>query len=607
MNINHNPILRNYTSKIILYTCAALILLFSLWVFPKWNKTLTEAAIGWDVSGYYAYLPAFFIYQDVKKSAFLDPMLEKYRFTPSKSQGFYHWTGNYIFKYSMGQALQYLPWFAVAHVVATPLGYPADGYSMPYQAAIAWGSILVAILGLYVARRNLLVYFSDKTTALALFLLVFGTNYLNYASVDGAMTHNWLFTCLSLLLFATIRFYQKPGLGWAVAIGGLLGWAALTRPTEMVAVIIPLLWGVSNWEDLKRRFLFVKKHFIQYAVAAAVCAAVGFLQLAYWKYAGSEWIIYSYEDQGFQWLNPYFMEVLFSYRCGWLVYSPMMFFGVAGLYFLYRQKHDVFPTVVLFIAATLYIVSAWSIWWYGGSLGMRALVQSYALWIFPLAAFSQWVLEKKARLWVFAPVAMVFCAYNIWWTVQSHQSEGVFVSEQMNKAYFWKVLGKNRLNRDWLMLLDSKEALSTEDFSKASVVFQSNFETDTLGVTSEKTIEGKKSMLLDGQQQFSPNFSLQLNGKTTGYLRTTLTFACDPKEWEVWRMTQAIVQFKKDGQAVKSNMVRLQRHVDGNEVKTISFDTSLPEEAFDEAMLFFWNGEGDKQIRIDAVQVLWVE
>lgn len=595
------------TSKVALFLCFFILICNSLIVYKKWTQPHTEASIGWDVSGYYAYLPAAFIYKDLKKAAFLDEALEKYRFTPSKSQGFHNWTGNYIMKYSMGQALQFLPWFGVAHVVAGPLGYPTDGYSLPYQAAIAWGSLLVALFGLWIARRNLLVYFSDKATALALLLLVFGTNYLNYASVDGAMTHNWLFTCLSLLVFATIRFYQKPGLGWAVTIGGLLGWAALTRPTEIVAVIIPLLWGVGNVADLKQRLLFVKKHFTHYAAAAVVCAAVGFMQLVYWKYVGSEWIIYSYEDQGFDWLTPHFMDVLFSYRCGWLVYSPMMFFGLAGLYFLYKQHRELFPAVVLFLAVTLYVVSAWSIWWYGGSLGMRALVQSYALWIFPLASFCEWVLAPKSRLYKFAPIALLFMVYSLWWTVQAHKINGVFVSEQMTRKYFWKVLGKWDVQRDWYMLLDSRDAFKGGDFSHARTIFSNNFEQDTVGITEQNPIDGKRSLLLNKQQQFSPEYPLDLGSAKSGYLRVQCLFACENKEWDWWRMTQAVVKFVKDGAIVKENAIRLQRHVDGGEWKTIAFNTALPTKPFDRAVLYFWNGESDKAIRIDQVEVRFWE
>ena len=43
-----------------LFGCA-IILAGGLFYYPKWQKPDTEATIGWDVSGYYAYLPAAFI------------------------------------------------------------------------------------------------------------------------------------------------------------------------------------------------------------------------------------------------------------------------------------------------------------------------------------------------------------------------------------------------------------------------------------------------------------------------------------------------------------------------------------------------------------------
>ena len=50
----------------------SLFLVSLLWFFlgafyyPKWSKPGSEAAISWDVSGYYHYLPAIFIYKDLK-------------------------------------------------------------------------------------------------------------------------------------------------------------------------------------------------------------------------------------------------------------------------------------------------------------------------------------------------------------------------------------------------------------------------------------------------------------------------------------------------------------------------------------------------------------
>ena len=42
----------------------------------------------------------------------------------------------------------------VADALAEPLGYERDGYTLPYQAAIFWGSIFVACIGLFYARKK---------------------------------------------------------------------------------------------------------------------------------------------------------------------------------------------------------------------------------------------------------------------------------------------------------------------------------------------------------------------------------------------------------------------------------------------------------------------
>ena len=222
------------------WLCALILVASSLFFYPKWKKANSEATISWDVSGYYLYLPAALIYQDIKQLDWWAGIDEKYHPGPGMGQAFKHPSGNFVMKYTMGQAIQFLPWFLIANTVAEPLGYPADGFSTPYQAAISWGSLLVALLGLWFLRRVLLVYFSDTVVAAVLLSLVFGSNYLEYAGITGAMTHNWLFTLYSILIFTTIQFYKKPSFGLAALIGLLVGWAALTRPTEVISALIPI-------------------------------------------------------------------------------------------------------------------------------------------------------------------------------------------------------------------------------------------------------------------------------------------------------------------------------------------------------------------------------
>lgn len=600
------------------FACAALLAASVLFFYPKWKMPGTEATLSWDVSGYYLYLPAALIHQDMKQLSWWGAVEERYNPGPGMGQAFQHPSGNYVMKYPMGQALQFLPWFTLAHVFAPLFGYPDDGFSAPYQAAVSWGSLIVALIGLWFLRRVLLVYFSDKTTAAALLCLVFGTNYFEYAGVTGAMTHNWLFTLNTLLIFSTIRFYERPTLAWAAAIGLLTGWAALTRPTEIISALIPLFWAVGSWRALRERFGFFRQHFFKITLAGVIAGAVMFLQAAYWKYATGEWIVYSYQEQGFSWLHPHLSDVLFSARAGWLVYSPMMAFGILGMFWLAArpaatpaaaEKKSVkalLPVLLIYCLLSLYITSAWDIWWYGGSLGQRALVQAYPLWTFPLAALIAWVSERGWRRMVFVPLAAICIYLNLWWSYQAHGG-GLFVSEQMTRAYMLKVLGRFELDRDWLKLLDTKEEFKGAERRNVREVYANGFETDTVAVTRDKPLMGQQSLMLSKETQFSPIYEVYKSAAnpeaTPSWARCSVTFQCDPKEWNWWQMTQFIVRFKDGDRIPKQNTIRLQRHVDGSEIKMLYFDVRLPKARFDKMEVLFWNADGGQRIRIDDLKV----
>ncbi|MDO8365693.1 MAG: hypothetical protein Q7T20_02765 [Saprospiraceae bacterium] len=588
------------SSLIAYWLCAVLLIAASVVYYPKWEKPNAEATISWDVSGYYLYLPGALIYKDLKHLKWWEAIHAKYHPGPGMGQAFQHPSGNWVLKYPMGQALQFLPWFATAHLLAEPLGYPADGFSRPYQAAISWGSLLVALLGLWYFRKVLKEYFSDQIVSIVLICVVFGSNYLEYASITGAMTHNWLFTLYSLMIFSTIQFYRRPSFGWAALIGLLVGWATITRPTEIIAGIIPVFWGINSWSTMKARFSFLVNSFPKITLSAICGGALIFLQLAYWKYASGEWIVYSYQDQTFSWFPPHIEDVLWSARAGWLVYSPMMLFAVIGIFMLRKRLPEVFPTVFCFSMIALYITSAWDIWWYGGSLGQRAMVQAYPLWGFGLGAFWVWVSGRSWRKWVFVPLAGICIYLNLWWSHQAHLG-GLFVGEQMTRAYMLKVLGRFDVDRDNLKLLDTREEFKGGERRNVREILAQNFEIDTTGIASaEAPISGTKSMII---KEFSPEFELPVKSGEKGWLRASCTFRSDPKEWETWRMTQFIVRFSMGGKIVKERAIRLQRHVDGNEPKAVFFDTRLPDQSFDHVLIYFWNPGSNTILLIDDLKV----
>ncbi len=587
---------------IALWISCLVIILAGFVYYPKYQQSQTEATLSWDVSGYYMYLPALFIYQDLKNCSFRDDIIEKYHPTHDFHQAFEHSSGNYVMKHSCGQALQYLPFFGIAHFWASnSTKYEADGFSFPYQFLISIGSLLVALLGLFFLRRLLLLYFEDWIVALTLLCIVLGTNYLDYSAINGAMTHNNLFTIYTLIIYTTFFFYKKPTYAKGMIIGGLIGLAALTRPIEIISCIIPIAWGVNLFSkaQIEKRFSFIMSILPKAFLAIISCLAIGFIQLLYWKYVTDEWIVYSYQSFGFSWLHPHIFNGLFSYKSGWLVYTPLMIFGLIGFIPLYKYHRSIWGASIVFIIIFIYIVFAWDIWWYGGSLGQRTMVQAYPVLAFPLASFILWI--RASNIWYKVTVStllLIFIYSNLWFTHQAHRG-GLLHAGQMTNAYFWKVLGKYEKQQNDLKLLDTNEEFTGERTS-ISKLLSSGFEEETFSANCKlPPIQGVSSLCLNETVQYSPTYYIPISSKGAGWVRASADFKCDKKEGNIWRMTHFIIRFYDQDEIIKERWIRVQRLLTEGQTSNIFIDAKYPEESFSKVGILFWNGDGDKEILID--------
>jgi len=147
--------MHKHFSLIAFFISCFVIIAVALW-YPKWEKPGTEATLSWDVMGYYLYLPAGLIYKDLEKVAFKEEIIKKYNPTAGFYQAFKHEkSGNYVMKYSIGLAVLYSPFFLLGHAYALISDYPPDGFSLPYQIAISWGSLFIAFLGLWFAEYQM--------------------------------------------------------------------------------------------------------------------------------------------------------------------------------------------------------------------------------------------------------------------------------------------------------------------------------------------------------------------------------------------------------------------------------------------------------------------
>ncbi len=579
------------------FCIVALVMCYaSFFFYPKWKHTGTEATISCDVSGYYWYLPSIFIYKDLKHQSFKDSIINKYKPSDTAfSQGAQCGNGNYVMKYSSGMAVMFSPFFFIAHELAGPFGYARDGFSLPYQFAIQFGGLLISIIGLWYFRKLLLLFYADKVVAIVLVLLVLGCNYLNYAAIDCGMAHCWLFTIYVFILLNTHYYYQAFKARYAVRVGLLIGLAMLTRPTDVLSCLIPLLWGMEriNIDAIKNRLVLFARHYKSFLLAIVCAGGVYSIQLIYWKYVSGHWLYYSYQDQNLYFRSPNFINYTFSYRSGWLTYAPMLALAFAGILpFIKYGRNKV--AIISFFIINYYVVCCWNIWWYGG----RAMIQSYPVLFFMVAELVKVCLQRKIQLAVLAAISVILIYYNTWLICQYHRY-GLIITDSMKKDYFWRVVGRWQVPEEAALLLDNPD-LYEGKMNDPHLFFEDDFVNDT-GSKYVLNAAGGKTLALNEQNKYSDIYKAAFTDKVQ-WIRAEATFHCALKEWEEWRMTQFIVQLENKGNKIKENMIRVHRLLSNGAVKKVAIDMKLPAGDHDKVNILFWNVGGDV-IYIDSLKI----
>ena len=401
----------------------------------RWN---TNKVVEADVVSYYSYLPAVFVYGDISMSyAIADT------FFSDKVWGVYWKEGmGPVQKYTMGMAYAYLPFFLGGHVVAQVFDYPVNGYSKPYRFALQLSSLFFLLIGLIFLRKVLLRYYSDTITALILLLLTFGSNLFYYSLGQGPMPHVYLFCLISILLYCTIRFYEAPSWQYAILIGLIGGWITLIRPNHMMIWLIPALYGVYNGATLKLRLRLFWTEKWKFLAWPTLVFLVILPQLFYWKYLTENWLYYSYGEEGFFFLHPQFLKTLFSFRNGWLIYSPIMVLGVIGLFRLRRYSPAFGLAIPLHFILSLYIISSWWCWWYGGNFGNRVFIDLYPMLGLGMGAILTGLGHRltPALRWAGLGIASLFLLLNLFQTLQ--YSRGLIHYDAMTPAAYRAIFGK---------------------------------------------------------------------------------------------------------------------------------------------------------------------
>ena len=549
-------------------------------------------ALSYDVFGYYLYLPQIFIYHDISVENYeqVQALIAEYKNTSSLYQLTMAPNGNWVMKYSMGMALLYLPFFLIGHVWALFSSYPADGFSFPYQASIVLAGMVYTILGFWFLRKLLLRYFSELVTTITLLVLFFGTNFFFHSSFhgQGTMTHNFLFAFYALILLESDNWYRKPELKYAIRLGFLCGLAILARPSEIICLLIPLFWGIHNLDSFKQKVNSLWDHKSHVVILGGILAFIGSFQVIYWLWVTGKPLYYSYggnAGEGFEFFNPYTWEVLFSFRKGWLVYTPLMSLSIFGFCFLWQRQKQLFVPVLLFFLTNLYIVSSWSCWWYAESFSQRALIQSYAVLALPIGACMTYILSTKRFTQITTLILISgLIVLNLFQTWQMANSV-LHPSRMTQKAYF-AIFGQVDLPESYFDLLlvnrdfEGEEKMPEHIPFKSSIVYHNDFETsvDTFKYTANG-FNGSQALLLQQPLERSPEFRKAYKELSENYFAWfRISVKVFPTISVGENPTQIVVCFEHNHYCYKYKAFDLyERHLELNNWNEVSFDYLSPE------------------------------
>lgn len=486
--------LRKYIPEFIVLVYAVLFL-FTKNPSSQWDRVIVS-----DGKGYYAYLTALFIYHDTDYG-FIDKYESEYY--PASRQlykDFRFDTGKGIVnKYFPGPALLWLPFFAAGHAVAVISGYPADGYSLPYQYAIAFAAFFYFWLALLLLRKILRFYTEDENAvAWSLFAVALATNLVYYTINAGCQVHVYNFFLINGFIYSVLEACKRGKPLFFTLAAFMLGMVIISRPQNgLIVFALPFICG-----SRESFILFLRKAFteIRILIPSALALALPLLiPVTYWYVKTGHLLVYSYGSESYDLSKPHLLSFLFSFEKGWLLYTPIAAFAALGFIFLFRKSKWQFFSLAAFLFFVVYFMSSWWVWTYTSYISQRVMIDYYAFIGILIVFIFQLMVKKRILLQL---ILSGFIVLNIFQHLQ--QLIWVYPAGPVTaKTYFGNFFS---LSKGTTFMIPEHEVLGKQsyftDFETPATVFNtSGFSFSTL------SFSGKKALILEPVSNNKPLFT----------------------------------------------------------------------------------------------------
>jgi hypothetical protein len=413
---------------------------FAFWFLDFWksyNTAKKHNSFVWDVMNYYSYLPATFLnngsfdFHQGADSLYI-PIGPLDSFVP---------------KTTYGMSVMYAPFFALGYKIAYNQQSPLNGFSEPFATCIHWGSIIYVLLGMVFLRKFLLAYFNETVTAITLTATLFGTMLFMYTYTIGELSHGYLFSLFSIFLYLTQKWHLEPKIRITILIGIVTGLISLIRPTEIYIFLFFIFWNVRKLSDLKPKLRLLAGKYGHLLLILLIGFLLWVPQFLFWKVHTGSYFYFSYPGERFFWDDPQIINILFSYRKGWITYTPLVIMSFVGFFFV-KKEFPVSKWFFIFITVLMvYVLSCWWDWLFGGCFGARGFCQNIAYLSVPFAFFIDFVFYSPGKivfrnLLTLVTIVFIFSCVclNIGQTYQYMHSRIHY--DGMTRKVYWDVFRK---------------------------------------------------------------------------------------------------------------------------------------------------------------------
>jgi hypothetical protein len=507
-------------NQLIINTLIVFLVLIVLSIYFRIGGNAWDGIIQSDGKGYYSYLPAIFTFHDLDFNYLWNP---ENHINGVQTWGYlYKIDGENVVKYPAGTAILISPFYLLGDFLSYIFKYERNGYSFFYQIMVSLAAISYTSIAFYYLQKLLLLFQSSvKFSLIFSITILFGTNLLNYCIYEPAMSHTYSFFASTLCCYFTRKLFCENQVKHLFFISIFIGLVIIIRPVNGIILCgLPILADNFNQINLTIKNILARKK--QLFLSIIVGLFVLLIQLALWYLQIGKWFVYTYLNESFIWADPRIFKVLFSYKKGFFIYTPFMFLVIPAIVYQFiKLNWWKFLNAIIFFALTIYVISSWWCWYYGGSFGQRALIEFYPLYAIIILPFLLWI-ERKFNLKGLIIFCGIFVSINL---IQSYQyARNIIHYDSMNYERYWKVFLKTSDNYRWIFYTNENSIPSKDIESRIIAKAFNEFEDCPEGwsncqfVVFDDPLSGNQVCQLNELQPSSPQALILLSDSTTGNL-----------------------------------------------------------------------------------------